>query len=228
MSMIMKWSKGDKKEQAARDEKIAQVLPKRGLISSFIQPKLLKAMQVPLIAALKKELEIYRKYPKEGKYKPKEFDPRNNKKCFMGQGFQANSHGVEGWTDFDLKEYRKKVGTIDHREWGDVTLLEIWAGDHFEKYGDMVLNAFMYGWGEAEMPEIKFHINPFYKNPQSGSFQKDDGHRTDETYAKYLTMVAHYCEIRDRMKKAGVKSPMELAWEEKDDPVKRKRRRNEF
>lgn len=42
---------------------------------------------------------------------------------------------------------------------------------------------------------------------------------------EHLIKVANYCEIRDRMKKAGVKNPLDLALEEKDDPVKPKRRK---
>jgi hypothetical protein len=143
----------------------------------------------------------------------------------MGQAFQYNGHGFEGWTSGDLAAYRKAVGTIKHEEWGDVTLLEIWGGDHFEKHRKMVTDVFKYSHGELpEMPKVNFYINPFYKNDKSGKWDADPDELLQIANRDHLTKIAHYLEIRDRMKKAKVKSPMDLAIEEKDDPKPGKRR----
>lgn len=198
----------------AREESINKLLPKKGLVQAYLEPKLMASMKAPLLRLLRKEIRIYRDFPKKGNYKPQEFEPRNPRKCFMGQGFTANTSGVEGWTDFDLKRYREAVGTIHHPEWGECTLLEIWAADHFEKYPKMVSETFMYCWGDyPRLPELDFYINPFYKNKKTGKMQKDEVMKDEEIAAKWLIKIGHYLEIRDLMKKYKVKNPMHVPYE---------------
>jgi len=211
-------------EGKKREELINKVLPKEPITGPGINDKILKSTKKEAIEMLKAEIEVYRAFPKKGEYMPAEFNPQNSRKCFMGQAFTANGAGFEGWTDYDLKRYREAVGKIDHAEWGNCTLLEIWGGDHFKDHKKMVTDVFMYGWGKLDkLPRITFHINPFNRNSKSGKWDPDPAEILEKAEEEHLIKIANYCEIRDRMKKAGVKSPMDLAIDEKDDPVKRKR-----
>lgn len=158
-------------EGKAREALIEQVLPKKTLIETMLRPKL-DVMKPLLLKMLYAELEIYRAYPKKpletvekAKEAEKTFDPRNNKTCFQGKGFRGN----DDITDNELYEYRKAVGTFNHSEWGDCTLLEVWGGDHFELYPAMVKAAFKYGSGiNKTRPILKFHVNPLFKNKHTG------------------------------------------------------------
>lgn len=213
-------------EGKVREELIKSILPTKPITGPAIHDKILKATKKQALEMLRKEIEIYRAFPKKGKYLPDEFNPRNSRKCFMGQGFTANGHGFEGWTDYDLKRYRDAVGKIKHPTWGNVTLLEIWGGDHFEKYSKMVKSVFLYGWSQIDkLPKLHFYINPFAENGKSGTWDPDPDEIVQRDNREHIMKIAHYCEIRDRIKKSGVKNPMELAIYEKDDPVKPKRTR---
>lgn len=220
------WNEGSKEEQEQRASLIEETLPKKPIVDSFLEPALMAAMKAPLLEALQREIEIYKKYPKKGKYDPKSFNPQNNTTCFMGQAFKANGHGFEGWEDHDLRVYRQRVGTIAHKEWGGCTLLEIWAGDHFKDYNKMVTGVFKYCWGgRKKMPIPEFHINPFYRNTKSGKFEATEIQMEQKDNAEHLTKIAAYCDIRDRLKKSGLKNPLELALKKEDDPIPQNKRR---
>src|SRR3990172_2243774 len=92
-------------EGKKRQELIEKVLPKKPIISGFLQPRLMEAMNDVLVKALKKEIEIYKVYPKKGNYDPNTFDTRSTDTCYMGQGFKGNGFGAEGWYDAELKQY---------------------------------------------------------------------------------------------------------------------------
>lgn len=156
-------------EDPSRQQKISEILPEQDLISAKLEKEIEKKLFPVLTRILKEELEIYRKYPKRMEAPPKEeiktFDPTDNKTCFMGKGFQANTH----ITDSELVQYRKRIGTIDHPNWGNCTLLEIWGGDHFISHPEMVKAAFAYGTGlRKTMPPLRFHVNPLYFNKKTG------------------------------------------------------------
>ena len=163
--MIVNFVESDPKRLKA----IEKALPQEPFIDTMVQPELDKRMRSVLLRALKAEIEVYKNYPKRMEEKPKKakktFDPRNNKTCFMGKGFKANDH----LTDKELLAYRKAIGTINHPEWGDCTLLEIWGGDHFEKYPSMVRSVFSYCTGMRKtLPTVKIHVNPLFANKHTG------------------------------------------------------------
>jgi hypothetical protein len=213
-------------EGKKRDALIDSILPTTQITGNMLSDTILKRTKRDAIEMLRKEIEIYRAYPKKGEYNPDTFNSRNSKECFMGQGFTHNGRGFEGWYDYDLVRYRKAIGTIPHPTWGNCTLLEIWGGDHYEKHFRMVKNVFEYGWGKRDkMPVLKFFVNPFVKNDQSGTWDPDPVETREQDNREHLIKIANYMEIRDRMKKAGVKSPMDLAIYEVDDPVKKKQKR---
>jgi hypothetical protein len=214
----IRWT-DDSEEGRAREELIKTILPTEPITGAAINDKILSSTRKKAIEMLKKEIEIYRAFPKKGTYDPDNFTPRNSRKCFMGQAFSGNGHGFEGWTDHDLKRYREAIGVISHETWGDATLLEIWGGDHFEKHPKMVKNVFLYGWGKIDdMPPVKFYINPFNKNKESGTWEPDPDEIFQEKSRLHLLKVANYIEIRDRLKAAKLKNPMSLAINEEDDP----------
>ena len=156
-----------------RDKKIAEALPETPFTNALwsVFHEMEKTL---LLEMLLKEIEVYRKFPKDnGKYDPKHFDPRNHKTCFMGMGFFSNGQG--GWRDVDLLKYRQSVGTLHHPVWGNkVTLLEIWGGDHFERWPDMVKAVYAYGWGKGKLPEVKFYVNPLIVSKDTGTFKMDE------------------------------------------------------
>lgn len=198
---------------------INQILPKKSIVEEFLQPRLMEAMNDILVKALKQEIEIYKAYPKRGKYNPETFDTRSTDSCYMGQGFKANGFGSEGWYDADLKEYRQAIGTMAHMEWGDCTLLEIWGGDHFESHKEMVTGVMEYAWGRRKtLPELHFYVNPFFKNHESGKMIQSASMQDDTENRLHLEKLANYIEIRDRLKKAGIDKPLQLALREEDDP----------
>lgn len=209
----------DSPEGKRRRALIESLLPKKTIVEDFLQPRLMESMNDVLIKALKQEIEIYKAYPKKGQYEIGAFDPRTTGRCFMGQGFQANGVGLEGWYDGELQEYRQAIGTMNHAEWGNATLLEIWGGDHFKDYPDMVTGVMKYAWGEQKtMPEIHFYINPFFKNNATGQMILTDEMKDDREQREHLAKLAAYIEIRDRLKKAKMTNPLNLALDEKDDP----------
>lgn len=202
-----------------RDKLIESILPKKSIVDDFLQPRLMEAMNDVLVKALKQEIEVYKKFPKQGEYKPDSFDTRSPDTCFMGQGFRANGIGMEGWYDVDLKKYRQAVGTIAHQEWGSCTLLEIWGGDHFNSHKEMVTGVMRYAWGKSKfLPDIQFYVNPFFKNSSSGQMVLSEKKKEDHENAFHMNKIASYLEIRDRMKKAGIDSPLQLGLTEEDDP----------
>ena len=156
----------------ARDAAIKELLPKQTLVETILKPKL--NMMFPLLVKmLYEELEIYRAYPKKpldeaGKVKLalKTFDCRNHTTCFQGKAFSVKD---TMYGDGDLHDYRKAVGTFNHAEWGDATLMEIWGGDHMVSHSDMVKQAFKYGANLINTrPVLKFHVNPLFMNINSG------------------------------------------------------------
>lgn len=148
-----------------------KILPKEPLTVKLAE-QVLKVSKKYLLVALKTEIEIYKAFPKRGKMDYKEFDTRNHKTCFMGQGFNVKN---SQWGDADLVDYRKAVGTISHGSWGNCTLLEAWGGDHYDKYPEMVKGVFSYCKGtRSTLPPIQFHIFPLFKNEKSGRMKFDD------------------------------------------------------
>jgi hypothetical protein len=165
-------------EGKERTAKIKLILPEKTLVESFLMPKV-ELMYPTLLKMLYAELEIYRAYPKKpleesgkAKVEVRTFDPRNHLTCFQGKAFRVkdNSYG-----DADLVDYRKAVGTFNHAEWGDATLMEIWGGDHFKHHQEMVTSAFKYGAGITKTrPKLKFHVNPLFMNGSSGVTKQTD------------------------------------------------------
>ncbi len=214
-----------------RREKIDRVLPKEPLITPLLDVSKLTNVKRKMMEILLAEIEIYKEYPKRGQYVTETFDTRNNNTCFMGQGFKMNGAGFEGWEDSDLREYRNRIGTLPHGEWGGCTMLEIWGADHFEKYPDMVKGVADYAFGlRPALPAIQFHINPLFKNAKSGKQKPTDEQKAEKAYGQHLVKCADFVEIRRRLKAAGiplsrVRGWEELAVDEKDDPKPPKRRR---
>lgn len=159
-------------EGQAREAKIKKLLPEKSLVETMLVPKI-NSMYPLLLKMLYAELEIYRAYPKKplaesGKAKAaiKTFDARNHTTCFQGKAFRVKDHS---YGDGDLREYRKAIGTFNHAEWGDATLMEIWGGDHMKKYPEMVKQAFKYGANLiSTRPVLKFHVNPLFMNGSTG------------------------------------------------------------
>lgn len=149
---------------------IEAVLPKVPITEELI-PILLKLCKKPLLEALKKEIEIYKAFPKAGRMDKITFDTTNHKTCFMGQGFRVSNSEFD---DADLSDYRKAVGTFRHGTWGNATLLEIWGGDHFKEHKSMVKAVFSYCRGErTKLPSLQFYIFPLFSNPKSGRWTLD-------------------------------------------------------
>jgi len=158
----------DENSSEERSAEINDLLPKVPLTTS-IHKKIEKLLCPLMVKAIKAELEIYRAYPKrmneDPKVATKTFDTRNPSTCFVGKGFKMNSSLV----DKELAIYRSKIGTIEHKEWGNCTLLEIWGGDHFAEHPKMVKAAFSYGVGLRDtMPTIKIYVNPLVYTEKSG------------------------------------------------------------
>lgn len=170
---------GDDKDQAL----IRKLLPKRPLIEKFVLPALKRLMSKYLIECLQAELKIYRAFPKNGIFNIETFEPRNSKTCFMGQGFRDNGQ----ITDSRLADYRKGIGTMYHKVWGNVTLLEVWAADHFGKYPEMVRAAFEYGFQKRKrIPELRFLISPFLITAETGEYQKREDDIDPEDQQDYF------------------------------------------
>ncbi len=186
--MILNYTEKD----PVRLKEIENALPKESIIDTIVQPELDKRMRRVLLTALKEEIEVYKAYPKKMEEEPakavKTFDTRNNETCFMGKGFRGNNHIKDG----ELVAYRKAVGTINHPEWGDCTLMEIWGGDHFEKYPSMVTGVFKYCTGlRKTMPPVRIMVNPLFANKHTGKSklskeQKQYKQDMDELLAKAI------------------------------------------
>jgi hypothetical protein len=172
-------------EGEKRSKLIKDTLPKETLIETFLKPKVLQMFPM-LLKMVYAELEIYRAYPKKpldesGKAKlaVKTFDPRNHTSCFQGKAFNVKDHS---FGDGDLRDYRRAVGTFNHAEWGDSTILEIWAGDHMKDYPEMVTQAFKYGCNLIKTrPTLKITINPLFMNKMTGKTKLTD----DQKIYKY-------------------------------------------
>lgn len=183
-------------EGKKREAKIKSILPEKTLVETMLMPKL-DMMNPLLLRMLYAELEIYREYPKKpleesGKARAeiKTFDARNHTTCFQGKAFSVKDHT---FGDSDLQDYRNAIGTFNHAEWGDATLMEIWGGDHMKDYPDMVRQAFKYGANLINTrPVLKFHINPLFMNKKTGKTkltedQKIHKYDQDLLLAKALT-----------------------------------------
>jgi len=172
-------------EGKQREQVIKDLLPTKSLVETMLMPKV-DTMYPLLLRMLYAELEIYRAYPKKplsdsGKARAaiKTFDCRNHTSCFQGKAFSVRDH-VFG--DGDLRDYRKAIGTFNHAEWGDATLMEIWGGDHMKDYPEMVIEAFKYGTSLIKTrPVLKFHVNPLFMNVKSGKTKLTD----DQKIYKY-------------------------------------------
>lgn len=181
-------------EGKARQKRIEETLPKEPIVSEDIDMKILNTNKKKLIEMLKAEIEVYKAYPRKGTYDPDNFTPRNSRKCFMGQGFTANGHGFEGWTDYDLVQYRNAVGKIEHGTWGNCTLLEIWGGDHYQSDNDMVVGVFKYCYGMRKtLPILKFNSIPFILTELTGKLTMREDEK-DQAMDEYFTN-ANYIRI---------------------------------
>lgn len=190
---------------------IDELLPKVPLTESILIPTLLKCAKKPMLEMIKQEIEIYKKYPKNGKMDVKTFDTRNHKTCFMGQGFRVTN---SEWGDADLAEYRKAIGTIHHGTWGNCTLLEAWAGDHYYEYTSMVKGVFSYTRGDRDtLPTIKIHILPIFSNKRSGRWQLDDD---DKVKYEHQWLTALNGEMTTQAAYSGMKAWK--AYDSVDDP----------
>lgn len=168
-------------------KEVDRVLPKKTFVETRLLPALKKRMTTVLLSCLKAEIAVYKAFPKiNNKFNPATFDPRNGRSCFMGQGFYANAQGaLESWTDADLKEYRTKVGTIKHAVWGECTLLEIWAADHYDKYPAMVKAVHTYCYNKSKkLPRLKIEIMPLIANADSGKYLETKEDKEEEKAAK--------------------------------------------
>lgn len=171
------------------EDLIAKILPKVPLTESMLIPGLMKSAKKILVSTLRNELEIYRQYPKQGPMNKLVFNPTHHKTCFMGQGFHVDSSEVG---DAYLNDYRKAIGTLNHKQWGNATLLEIWAADHYDSHTAMVKGAFAYGKGDRNTcPVLKFHVFPLFANKQTGrkTFDDDDKDKFMYSYLEQLNAV---------------------------------------
>lgn len=177
-------------EGKARTALIESILPDETFIESMLAPQLDK-IQPTLLKMLYAELEVYRQFPKkplrtpeEAKEALKTFDTRNHTSCFQGKAFKVKDNA---WGDAELQDYRNAVGTFNHAEWGDATLMEIWGGDHFKDYTKMVKAAFKYGAGiNKTRPVLKFHINPLFMNKRSGKTKLTKLQQEEKEYNEIL------------------------------------------
>jgi hypothetical protein len=203
---------------------IKAALPPRPITDELI-PVLMKLCKKPLLEALKKEIEVYKAFPKKGRMDKLTFDTTNHKTCFMGQGFQVRSG--ELFDDADLRDYRKAVGTLRHGTWGNATLLEIWGGDHFKDHKAMVKAVFSYCKGErTTLPALKFYVFPLFSNESSGRWTLDEDDKDVYMY-EYLTQLNGFIAMETRNKKIKpityadlqkdkeLREDFERAWERK-------------
>lgn len=222
-------------EGLARTAKIEALLPKKSLVETMLMPKV-NLMYPLLLKMLYAELEIYREYPKKpledsGKAKVavKTFDPRNHTTCFQGKAFDVKD---STYGDADLKEYRNAIGTFNHAEWGDATLMEIWGGDHMKDYPEMVTQAFRYGANLIQTrPVLKFHVNPLFMNGKTGctkltNDQKIHKYDMDLLLAKAMTWGAR--TPADVRRASNARSARSTKAQEKEDREYLEKRKNEI
>jgi hypothetical protein len=160
-------------------------LPKITLIKSILEPALHELLQDALLQTLRAEIEVYKAFPKNNANPDiNTFNPTNHKKCFMGLGFgQRNG----GFSDADLRDYRKAIGTIHHPEWGNCTLLEIWGGDHFVRYPKMVKGVFLYCYNKRKtLPKLFFESTPFLKTELTGITQPDEDDKEAQRHQFFI------------------------------------------
>ena len=187
-------------EGKAREAKIKSILPEKTLVETMLIPKV-NAMFPLLLKMLYAELEIYRKYPKKpldeaGKVRleMKTFDARNHTTCFQGKAFKVTDRTHN---DADLDDYRTAIGTFNHAEWGNATLMEIWGGDHMKDYPEMVLQAFKYGANLIDTrPVLKFHVNPLFMNGKSGKVKLTDAQKIHKYDSDLLLAKAMMWGVR--------------------------------
>ncbi len=195
--MIVKY--GDSEDSESRDALISEILPKETFVKRIIEPEIENCLFNALSECVRGELELLRIYPKKVGEEPveekaKTFDPTNNSTCFMGKAFKSNNKLV----DVELVRYRKAVGTVPHWVWGNSTLLEIWGGDHFEDYQEMVIGAFEYAFRLREdCPEIVFHTNPLFKNEKSKEFKLSESQREEKEFLDDLFARALVYGVKD-------------------------------
>ena len=220
-------------EGIARDAKIKALLPKKTLIETMLMPKL-DTMSPLLLKMLYEELEIYRAYPKkpledsgDAKIALKTFDARNHTTCYQGKAFKVTDSTCG---DADLYDYRRAVGTFNHAEWGDATLMEIWGGDHMKDYPEMTKQAFKYGANLINTrPVLKFHVNPLFMNINSGRVkltaeQKIHKYDSDLLLGKAMTWGARTREEANRAENSRrIRSEKHQAKLDKEYEEERKR-----
>lgn len=168
--------------QPEREKEMLPFLPEVTILDSLVKPKIEK-LYPTFTKAIKEEIEILRKIPKgelvtsdlpskdkEKEWDEKSFEPRHPSSCFMGKVFKQKV----GQSTTPLNLYREKIGTVRHEIWGDVTLLEIWGGDHYKDYPKMVESVFRYIYGyRGTLPKgIKFHVNPLTPNSKTGKMRE--------------------------------------------------------
>ena len=197
--------------QTDKEKELEPLLPTESIIDRIVKPKIEK-LYPTLVKALKEEIEIFRNMPKEEvteedmpkktkheqEWDEKKFDPRHPTTCFMGKAFKQKV----GVTTSPLELYRKRIGTIQHEVWGNVTLLEIWGADHYKDYPKMVEGVFRYTYGlRNTLPRgIKFHINPLTPNERTGKM-----HKTKEEKAR----KEYFDDLMARAEVFGVRTPKE-------------------
>lgn len=200
-------------------ELIKRIFPEKPLTEKLIAD-LLKLAKKPLLETLRAEIEIYKQYPKKGRMDKLTFNPTNHKSCFMGQGFKVSTESNYAAGDAWLSEYRSSIGTINHGEWGNCTLLEAWAGDHFKRYPEMVKAVFSYCRGDrTTLPIIKFHIFPLFKNKDSGRTSFDDVDKESD-------MDRYLIEVNGLLAQYGRKPMKELKGDFLKDFEEQWRRKN--
>jgi len=140
-----------------------KILVERAAFHASILPKIKEQIII--------EAGIYREREKpDANFDMDEFDPRDNNHCLFGQGFKGNGGHIGtlfAIADDNMKETRALMCRIPHPIWGNCTLLEIWAADHYTDYKDMVCEMFKYLSGETdEMPEFEIHFHPMIYYPE--------------------------------------------------------------
>jgi hypothetical protein len=138
-----------------------KALPSVPFLESY-KTVLHNSMKAHLTDWLRKELEVYKSTPKP-KVNMETFDPRKGLLIFGGASLFTQGEGVfEAWPEEVVATYRRAVGTFNHKVWGNVTLLEIWAADHFETHKAAVTHAILYAHGIGTNPSfLPFDVNPF-------------------------------------------------------------------
>lgn len=146
------------------DNQVDTALPPKTFFEEF-KSRLLKSLHDVLVSWLIREIEVLKNFPKT-EINFKDFNPKAGLLMFRGEKLIKDKHGAfDQWMDSDLSSYREAVGTISHKIWGNATLLEIWAADHYGKDDvgtAMVLEVFKYCYGKRDtIPTVSFSVLPF-------------------------------------------------------------------